>query len=254
LLMVRPEGLLGARIPRIPESAAPPRAPHPPLALDVQGLTVRRNGATVLRDVSFAVAPGEILRVLGPNGAGKTSLLLAITGGIPVSRGSILFGGSPSPHGAAARARRGVVRSFQTPQPFPEWTVRENVALAAERAGTLPDVDELLAELQLTSLRDRPAGQLSVGEGKRLEVARVLAARPALLLLDEPLAGLSPEAAERVSVLIDRARRQGTAIVWVEHGPAAGKLASHLLVLEGGRIRFRGTIEDWEAARGAPTS
>jgi urea transport system ATP-binding protein len=147
-----------------------------------------------------------------------------------------------------------VARSFQAPRPFPEWTVRENVALAAERAGTPGDVDQLLAELQLTPLRDRPAGQLSVGEGKRLELARVLAAKPALLLLDEPLAGLSPEAAERVSSLIDGARRQGTAIVWVEHGPAAGKLARQLLVLEGGQIRFRGSIEEWEAARYAPTS
>jgi len=144
-----------------------------------------------------------------------------------------------------------VIRSFQAPRPFPDWTVRENVALAAERAGTPDDVDSLLAELQLTALRDRPAGRLSVGEGKRLELARVLAAKPALLLLDEPLAGLSPEAAERVSGLIDGARRQGTAVVWAEHGPAAGTLASHLLVLEAGQVRFRGSVEEWEAARQA---
>ena len=254
LLVFRPQGLLPARIPRIPASAAPPRAPRAPFALDVLGLTVRRNGAAVLTDVGFTVEPGEILRVLGPNGAGKTSLLLAIAGRIPAARGAILFGREPSPRGAAARARRGLGRTFQAPTPFPDWTVRENVAIAAERAGNLGGVDALLADLQLTALRDRPAGQLSVGEGKRLEIARVLALRPSVLLLDEPLAGLSPEASERVSGLIDDLRRKGTAVVWVEHGPAPGRLASQLLVLEGGLIRFRGSVEEWEAARHAPAS
>ena len=254
LLMVRPEGLLAARLPRIAAPSAPGHRRREPFALVLRDVTVRRGGTPVLRDVSFAVEPGEILRVLGANGAGKTSLLLAISGRLPIARGAILLGGAPPPRGAAARARRGVIRSFQAPRPFPEWTVHENVALAAERAGIPVDVDRLLAELQLTALRDRPAGQLSVGEGKRLELARVLAAKPALLLLDEPLAGLSPEATERVSRLIDEARRQGAAVVWAEHGPAAGKLASHLLVLEGGQTRFRGSIEEWEAARPAPTS
>ena len=210
LLMVRPEGILRQRVPADPavrrHRGADDRSPSLWPSEDV---TVRRGGTPVLRNVSFAVEPGEILRVVGSNGAGKTSLLLAIAGGIPIARGAILFGGAPSPRGAAARARRGVGRSFQAPRPFPEWTVRENVALAAERGGTRVDVDRLLSELRLASLKDRPAGQLSVGEGKRLELARVLAADPALLLLDEPLAGLSPEAAEHVSGLIDRARRQG---------------------------------------------
>lgn len=253
LLMVRPQGLLAARLPEIPAPSTLRRRRHEPFALVVRDVTVRRGKAPVLKNISFAVESGEILRVLGSNGAGKTSLLLAIAGRLPVAKGAILFGGAPAPRGAAARARHGVGRSFQAPRPFPEWTVRENVALAAERAGTHGEVDRLLAEFRLTALRDRPAGQLSVGEGKRLEIARVLAAKPALLLLDEPLAGLSPEAAERVSSLIDGARRQGAAVVWVEHGPAAGKLASQLLVLDGGQIRFRGSIEEWEAARQAPT-
>jgi branched-chain amino acid transport system ATP-binding protein len=253
LLMVRPGGLLGARIPAIPASAPMRRRPHETFALAVRDLTVRRGGTPVLSKVSFRVEPGEVLWVLGPNGAGKTSLLLAIAGRLPVSAGDILFGNAPSPRGAAARARHGVARSFQAPRPFPEWTVRENVALAGERAGTLDEVDGLLEELQLATLRDRPAGQLSVGEGKRLELARVLAARPALLLLDEPLAGLSPEAALRFSGLIDdQARRNGAAVVWVEHGPAAGEIASQLLVLEGGQIRFRGSLSEWEAARREP--
>jgi ABC-type branched-subunit amino acid transport system ATPase component len=144
-------------------------------------------------------------------------------------------------------------RTFQAPRPFPEWTVRENVALAAERRGAPVDVEKLLQELDLSALSGRPAGQLSVGEGKRLELARVLALEPALLLLDEPLAGLSPAAAERVSGAIERRRREGAAVVWVEHGPAAGDLASQLLVLEGGQMRFLGSPSDWEATREAPS-
>jgi ABC-type branched-subunit amino acid transport system ATPase component len=222
---------------------------HSPFTLAVSDLTVRRNGTAALRDVSFVVEPGQILRVLGPNGAGKTSLLLAIAGRLPAARGVILFGGSPSPRGAAARARRGLARTFQAPAPFSEWTVRENVALAAERSGALGEVDALLAELRLTELLNRRAGQLSVGEGKRLELARVLAFRPAVLLLDEPLAGLSPEAAQGLSGLIGRASRNGAAVVWVEHGPATAGPASQVLVLEGGRIRFLGSLSGWEAVR-----
>ena len=254
LLLVRPEGLLKARIRRIPASTSLRCSPHEPFTLTVSGLTVRRKATVVLNDVSFVVEPGQILRVLGPNGAGKTSLLLTIAGRLPVARGAILFDGAPPPRGAAARARRGLARTFQTPGPFPEWTVRENVAIAAERAGALDEVDRLLEELELTALSDRPAGQLSVGEGKRLELARVLAFQPAVLLLDEPLAGLAPEAARRVSGLIERARRQGGAVIWVEHGPMADELASRVLVLEGGRTRFLGSLADWDAARGVRSS
>ncbi len=131
--------------------------------------------------------------------------------------------------------------------------MRENVALAAERGGAPGEVEKLLQELDLSELSDRRAGQLSVGEGKRLELARALAFEPSLLLLDEPLAGLSPMAAERVSHVIERKRREGAAVVWVEHGLASDDLATTLLVLEGGRIRFLGSPRDWEAARGAPS-
>lgn len=82
----------------------------------------------------------------------------------------------------------------------------------------------------------------------------MLASRPAILLLDEPLAGLSPEAAERVSGLIERARRRGVAVIWVEHAPATSEFASQLLVLESGQVRFLGSPADWEAARRVPSS
>ncbi len=254
LLLMRPEGLLKAPEPGVSAARAPRRIAHDPFSLKVSGLTVRRGGTDVVSDVSFSVEPGQLVRVLGPNGAGKTSLLLAIAGRLPAARGEVLFGGVASPRRATVRARRGLARTFQVPRPFPEWTVRENVAIAAERGDALGEVDRLLEELELTALRDRPAGQLSVGEGKRLEFARALAFKPAVLLLDEPTAGLTPHAAERLSGLIERERRRGVGVVWVEHGPAAGDPSSRVLVLETGRVRFLGQLSDWEAARAARSS
>ena len=166
LLLLRPEGLLRARIPGVPASTALRRTPHDPFVLAIASLTVRRNATAVLQDISLSVEPGQILRVLGPNGAGKTSLLLAIAGRIPAAEGAILFGGAPLPRGAAARARRGLARTFQTPRPFGEWTVRENVAIAAERAGALDQVDRLLEEVELTALEGPPCWPLERGRGK----------------------------------------------------------------------------------------
>jgi branched-chain amino acid transport system permease protein len=254
LLLMRPEGLLGAPAPGIPATAAAPRTAHAPFSLKVSGLTVRRGGTDVVSDVSFAVEPGQLVKVLGPNGAGKTSLLLAIAGRLPAARGEVLFGGVAPPLRTAVRARRGLARTFQVPRPFPEWTVRENVAVVAERSGALEEVDGLLEDLELMGLKDRLAGQLSVGEGKRLELARALAFKPTMLLLDEPTAGLTPHAAERLAGLIERERRRGAGVVWVEHGPAGGDPASRLLVLEAGRVRFFGRLADWEAARAARPS
>jgi ABC-type multidrug transport system ATPase subunit/ABC-type branched-subunit amino acid transport system permease subunit len=254
LLLIKPEGLLKAPAMKIPAGRSPRRASHSPFSLAVYGLTVRRSRETVLQNVGFVVESEQILRVLGPNGAGKTSLLLAIAGRLPAARGQILFGGVPPPRGAAARARRGLARTFQAPRPFSDWTVRQNLAFAAECAGAAGDVDKLLEDLDLAALEGRPAGQLSVGEGKRLEFARALAFRPAVLLLDEPLAGLTPRAAERVSRLIERARHGGAAVVWVEHGPVSGQPVDQVLVLENGQTRFLGKLADWESGRGALSS
>jgi ABC-type branched-subunit amino acid transport system ATPase component len=247
LLVLRPGGLLGARIPAVPAGARV--VVRGPLALVAERLRVRLSGATVVEDVTFAVPPGQILGVTGPNGAGKSSLLLALAGALPPARGLVRLNGAAAPRGVAARARLGVARTFQAPQPFPDWTVRENVAIAAEHGGAPGEVPAILDAVQLTPLQDRRAGQLSVGEAKRLELARALALKPAVLLLDEPLAGLSPDGAGAVVRVIARVRDGGAAVVWVEHGFAWGELAGQLLVLEEGRVRFHGTPRDWEARR-----
>ncbi len=247
LLMLRPAGLLPARVPVVPTGAA--RAPRRAIGLSSEHLAVRRNGSTVLEEVSLDVASGQILRVTGPNGAGKSSLLLALAGALPAHRGFVRFGGRTVPQSVAGRARIGVARTFQAPQPFPEWTVRDNVAIAAERAGASAEVDRILEDLQLVTLGNRRAGELSVGEGKRLELARALALNPAILLLDEPLAGLSPDSALRVAALIAHVRDGGTLVIWVEHRFAPGEMADQVLGLEDGRVTFYGRPVDWKAVR-----
>ncbi len=234
LLMLRPAGLLNARIPAVPAGLR--RASKRAFAISAEHLALRRGGVPVLRDITLEVPPGKVLRVVGPNGAGKSSLLLALAGGLPLSQGVVRLDGRIAPRGAAGRARQGVVHTFQAPQPFKEWTVGENVAIAAERAGVPGEVDAILDALHLTGLQHRRAGQLSVGEGKRLELARALALRPAVLLLDEPLAGLAPSAAAGVASVIGRVRDSGTAIVWAEHGSRAGLPPDQLLLLEEGRV------------------
>lgn len=245
LLMLRPAGLLGARIPAVPAGRG--QAAHPLLNIACDHLTVKRYGTIVLSDVSLNVASGQILRVIGPNGAGKSSLLLALAGVLPVKQGAVRFNGTPVPRSLAGRARSGLALTFQAPQPFTEWTVGENVAIAAERAGAPAEVASILEALELTALQGRPAGQLSAGEGKRLELARALALRPAILILDEPLAGLSPEASHRITHVITRVRDRGAAIVWVEHRYAVGQAADQLLVLEDGRVSFYGAPTEFEA-------
>ena len=181
-----------------------------------------------------------VSRVLGPNGAGKTSLLLAIAGRLPAAQEAILFGGAPPPRGSAARARRGLARTFQSPKPFSDWTVGQNVAIAAERAGVLGDVDRLLEDFELKALEGRPGRPVERGRGKAPGArsgARVQTGGPSPR---RPLAGLTPQVAKRISGLIEGARRQGAAVVWVEHGPVAGEQANQLLVLEGGETRFLG--------------
>ena len=248
LLLLRPAGLLRAQVPAVPAGVRHPVSRSVTLTAD--HVRVRRRGVIVLDDVTLELRPGQVLALLGPNGAGKSSLLLSLAGVLPLARGRIAVNGRAAPRGGARRTRLGVVHTFQAPHPFREWTVCENVAIAAEQAGATADVAGILDALQLTPLGDRRAEQLSVGEGKRLELARALALNPALLLLDEPLAGLSPSAAATTTRLIRSVRDRGIPIVWIEHGFNPSQLADQVLILAEGRIRFHGVPAEWEATRG----
>src|SRR5437867_13444832 len=173
--------------------------------LEVVGLQKRFGAIVVADDVTFSLGSGHCLGMIGPNGAGKSSVFNLIAGTIEPDDGTIRFegrdlGGLP----AHLRARRGIVRAFQIPQPFPHLTVYENVLAAASFGGGLSDADgaaftlEVLATTELSAKADMLAGQLPLLDRKRLELAKTMASRAQLLLLDEIAAGLTEREVEQL--------------------------------------------------------
>jgi branched-chain amino acid transport system ATP-binding protein len=191
--------------------------------LAVTDLTKDFGGLRAVSSFSFDVAPGEILGLIGPNGAGKTTVFNLITGFLRPSSGRILLDGRSvvglRPH---AVTRRGIARTFQVVKPFPKLSVRENVTLAAfgheaSRRRAEAVAAGLLDSVGLGDRLDSPAADLTLGEQKRLEVARALATHPKLLLLDEPMGGLNPSEVDAACALVNRIRADGVTVVLVEH-------------------------------------
>lgn len=191
--------------------------------LDVTGLGKRFGPVVVAEDVSFSVAGGEVLGVVGPNGAGKSTLLNLISGVLAPDLGSIRLGGHDvTRQGAAARARAGVGRTYQIPRPFAKMTVYENALVGATFAGRRRGeaADLALAALRRTGLlahANEPAGRLRLLDRKRLELARALAGRPALLLLDEIAGGLAEHEVPQLIDIVRELRDEGVAVIWIEH-------------------------------------
>jgi branched-chain amino acid transport system ATP-binding protein len=229
------------------EKAAP--SPASPL-LEVQGLTKRFGGLVANEDVSFSLAAGEILGLIGPNGAGKTTLFNSLAGFFAPTAGTIRFEGQPIAGLPPERiAARGIARTFQIVRIFRSMTVVENVMVGAMLRTKAVRAAERLAEetLAFAGLERRaqdPAGQLTVAEQKRLEVARALATSPKLLLLDEVMAGLTPSEVQGAVDLVRRIRARGVACVVVEHVmEGIMPLADRILVLDNGRKIAEGPPE-----------
>ena len=209
----------------------------------------KRYGSLVVADrLSFALAEGEALGVIGPNGAGKTTMFNLVTGDAAPNSGRILFRGRDitglPPH---LRCRGGIGRSHQIPHPFTKMTVFENVLVAAIYGGGRRERDSYAgcAEiLDLTGLRakaNRAAGQLTLLERKRLELARALATRPRLLLLDEIAGGLTERECHDLVATIRAIRGSGMAIIWIEHIVHALVAAvDRLIVINFGRLLAQG--------------
>jgi branched-chain amino acid transport system permease protein len=223
---------------------APPLAPS---GVEIRGVSKSFGGIRALNDVSLDVAPGEILGLVGPNGSGKTTLINVLSGHFRADRGSISVAGDRIEALPAHRiARRGVARTYQIPRLFAHLSVHDNVALAAT-FGT--DGGAAEAEpwrwLAFTGLADKaqslPA-ELNLHERKFLELARALAARPRLLLLDEVLSGLNPAEIDSAIRLIREIRRRGATIVFVEHlMRAVVELSDRVAVLNEGALFALGT-------------
>ena len=199
-------------------------------------------------DLSLKVDAGEALAVIGPNGAGKSTMFNLIAGDFAPDRGRIVFAGADitrlPPH---ARSRLGIGRSYQIPHPFANMTVFENLLVGAifgARQSERESYDRCAEVLALTGLigqANAPAGRLSLLERKRLELARALALRPKLLLLDEIGGGLSEPECHELVATIRAIHARGTTIVWVEHVVhALVSVASRLVVMNFGRLLTQG--------------
>ncbi|MQA85826.1 MAG: ATP-binding cassette domain-containing protein [Streptosporangiales bacterium] len=216
--------------------------------LSVRGLSKSFRGVRALHDVSFDVADGRILGIIGPNGAGKTTLFAAVSGGVAADAGTVRFAGQDVTRWPDhRRARAGLVRTFQLMRPFGAMTVLDNVAVAAQvrassRAAALAAPDAVLDRVGLARYRDQRSTELPAAELKRLELARALALRPRLLLLDEVLAGLVPAERGPVLDLLGTLRDEGITLVFVEHVMAAVmRLSDEVLVLDQGQVIAAGT-------------
>ena len=218
------------------------------------------GGIAVTDGVCLDVMPGEIHAVIGPNGAGKTTLIHEITGIVAPDAGRILFAGADITRlSLPRRARAGLARSFQITSVVAGFTARDNVALAVQaRSGssfrffrpagreraTNAAAMEALAEVGLADRAAVPAGALSHGEKRALELAIALATRPRMLLLDEPLAGAGPEETERLIALLTRLKSAYT-ILLVEHDmQAVFALADRVSVLVYGRVIATGSVAE----------
>jgi branched-chain amino acid transport system ATP-binding protein len=191
--------------------------------LELTGVTRQFGGLRAVSQVSLSVDEGEVVGLIGPNGAGKTTLFNLVTGFLRPTAGEIRLGGASivglRPHAVAAR---GAARTFQVVKPFPALSVHENVTLAAflrhrRRADAERAALVALTELGLEPRRDTLAGQLTLMDQKRLEMARALATEPRLLLLDEPLCGLNPTEIDVACDLVERIHGRGVTIMIVEH-------------------------------------
>ena len=216
--------------------------------LELKSVTKRFRGLVAADDVSLKVEPGTITSLIGPNGAGKSTIFNLVTGYLPLTAGEILFHDTRiDGHSTVSLARRGIARAFQIAKPFPEITVRDNVRIGAlfGRDGTR-DVDETteraLSMTGLSDLADRPAGDLTIGYLRRLEIARAIAARPVLLLADEPCAGLNPLETEELCTILRRVRDRGTTVFLVEHDmTAVMRISDTIIVLDAGAKIAEGT-------------
>nr|WP_316642069.1 ABC transporter ATP-binding protein [uncultured Roseateles sp.] len=228
--------------------------------LSVRGL-VKRYGALLVSDaIDLDIAAGEVLGIIGPNGAGKTTLINQLQGELPSDAGTVLLEGRDvSRWPVHARARAGLARSYQITAVLPEFSVLENLLLAVQArhghnfrfwqpvtraAALVEEANQLLERVGLAALGQRPAGLLSYGQQRQLELAMALALRPRVLLLDEPMAGLSAAETQQMVELL-QSLQGAHATLLVEHDMAAVfALATRISVLVYGRIVFSGTPQE----------
>ncbi len=211
------------------------------MILKVEGVTKTFGGLAALKGVSFEVPEGQILGLIGPNGAGKTTLFNVMSGFYSPDKGEVLFGGEPISHlKAHAICQRGLARTFQVVKPFGSLSVLQNVMVGSflRAAGPGEARERALEVMEFVGLvgqRDKVARSLTISDRKRLEVARALATRPRVLLLDEVMAGLNPTELTEMLEILKRIRQTGVTLIVIEHIMAAiMNVSEQIIVLHHG--------------------
>ena len=270
-----------SRLPQMPRkvdwrdaSALPerPRPPHGEVVLDVRAVRKEFGGLVAVNDVSFQVRAGEILGLIGPNGAGKSTTFNLVTGVLPATRGEVWFRGQRI-EGLPSReiAKRGVARTFQHVKMVAGMTVLENVALGAHLRGSqgvaksaigamlrldrteerrlLREAERQLVRIGIGEHMHEQAGNLALGPQRLMEIARALAADPALLLLDEPAAGLRYKEKQALIEVLRQLRREGLSILLVEHDmDLVMDITDRIVVMEFGTRLIEGTPAEVQAS------
>ncbi|BAC51633.1 ABC transporter ATP-binding protein [Bradyrhizobium diazoefficiens] len=215
--------------------------------LIVEGIRKSFGGLHVFSDVSFTVAPGEVLGIIGPNGAGKTTLINVVCGMLRPSAGRVLLGGEDITGGPIhASSRRGVIRSFQQTNTFRNATIRENISRAVRfsrgESSAWKKLSPLVEAFGLEPYLSVQSDKLPYGLQKMLGLVLVCATSPKVLLLDEPAAGLEHRERPRIDIFVDHMRREfGCAVVIVEHDmELVRRLCPRVLVLDSGRVLAEG--------------
>lgn len=239
--------------------------------LEVKSLTQRFGGITALEDISFSVNKGDITGVIGPNGAGKTTLFNIVTGIYTQTSGSVILEGADiSSLPAEKLASRGLVRTFQNIELFGNMTVLENVMLGLHTGSScgllscmfkmpwhLKEEKEIRAKAQqwleycgIADLADQQASNLPFGKGRLLEIARAMAVKPRIMLMDEPAAGLNNRETSELAGLIRRIRESGVTVVLVEHDmELVMEICDRIVVLNLGKKLAEGTPREIQENR-----
>jgi branched-chain amino acid transport system permease protein len=229
--------------------------------LAVRGLARSFGGLRAVDGVDLDLAPASVTGLIGPNGSGKTTLFNLIDGTVRASAGQLTLAGRRIERsGRQARAHAGLARTYQLPRLFPSLSVLENVVLAERRLSLrrlfLPRVTaaeraratKVLGDLGLTQYANASPAALSYGQRKLIELAQVLWLDPALVLLDEPAAGISPALSQRLGGIIRRLRAEGVGVLLVEHDVAfLASLSDRVYVMANGKIIANGTVAEISA-------
>jgi len=227
--------------------------------LEGEGVTKHFGGLAAVSNVDFNVDQGEVVGLIGPNGAGKTTLFNLISGALVPNEGAIRFNGQnitgATPHKIC---KMGVARTFQSVRVFPNMPAFENVLLGSlfgcstgmSSAAAAREATDLLEFVGLSAVRGTPAKDLTLGNQKRVEVARALATKPELLLLDELMAGLNATEVAEAMELVTRIREEGTTIFMIEHVmKAIMSVCDRIMVLHHGEKIAEGTPEEIAASK-----